>query len=161
MTRSAGSPPPFSSHHHDRTRTLVSWSPRHIVTPLPCRTPNEINQTTKSSPIEFTREDTSRAPLLVFFPVNPRSHYMVSGRVERGNNRRVENCGISRPTRICLWGGGSRQRAVESYIFGSQPSVQKGTSSRGGNPQDFNAQTQVSRKVEGPTVKEGVESDGR
>ena len=101
-----GSPPPSSRHHHDRTRTLVSWTPRHIVTPLSCRTPNEISQTTKSSPIKFTREDTSRTPLLVFFPVKPRTHYMVSGRVERGNTRRVGNCGISRPTRICLCGVG-------------------------------------------------------
>ena len=31
---------------------------------------------------------------------------MVSGRVERGNTRRVGNCGISRPTRICLCGVG-------------------------------------------------------
>ena len=98
---------------------------------------------------------------MVFFPVKPRPYYMVSGRVERGNSRRVGNCGISRPTRICLWGGGSRQHAVESYIFGSQPRVQKGTSSRGGKPQDVNTQAQVSREVEGPTVKEGVESDGR
>ncbi len=144
MTRSTGSPPPSSIHHHDRTRTLVFWDPRHIVTPLPCRTPNENNQTTKSSQIKFTREDTSRTPLLVFFPVKSRSHYMVSGRVERGNTRRVGNCGISRPTRICL---------CENYIFGSQPFVQKGTSSRGGNPHDVNAQVQVSRKVEGPTVR--------
>jgi hypothetical protein len=57
--------------------------------------------------------------------------------------------------------GGSRQGVVEKYIFGSQPSVQKGTSSRGGKPQDENSQTQVSRKVEGPTVKEWVESDER
>jgi hypothetical protein len=42
----AGSPPPSSSHHRDRTRTLVSWSPRHIVTPLPSRTPNENRKTT-------------------------------------------------------------------------------------------------------------------
>jgi hypothetical protein len=106
MTRRAESPPPSSSHHRDRTRTLVSWAPRHIVTPLPSRTPNESSQTTKSSPIKFTREDTSRAPLLVFFPVKPRPHYMVSGMVERGNVRRVGNCGISRPTRICLCGEG-------------------------------------------------------
>jgi hypothetical protein len=33
--------------------------------------------------MDDTREDPSRAPLLVFFPVKPRSHYMVSGRVER------------------------------------------------------------------------------
>ena len=109
--------------------------------------------------VRVTREDTSRTPLLVFFPVKPRPHYMVSGRVESGDTR---GSGISRPTQICLWGGGSRrQRAVESYIFGSQPRVQKGTSSRGGKPQDVNAQAQVSREVEGPTVKEGVESDGR
>ncbi len=44
----AGSPPLSSIHHRDRTRTLVSWSPRHIVTPFPCRTPNEGSQTTKS-----------------------------------------------------------------------------------------------------------------
>jgi hypothetical protein len=37
----AGSPPPSSIHHRDRTRTLVSWTPRHIVTPLPSQTPNE------------------------------------------------------------------------------------------------------------------------
>ena len=97
MTRYSGSPPPSSSHHRDRTRTLVSWSPRHIVTPLSRRTPNESSHTTKSSPIKFTREDTSRVPLLVFFPVKPRTHDMVSGRVERGNTRRVGNCGISRP----------------------------------------------------------------
>jgi hypothetical protein len=36
-----GSPPPPSRHHRDRTRTLVSWVPRHIVTPLPSQTPNE------------------------------------------------------------------------------------------------------------------------
>ena len=69
------------------------------------------------------------------------------------------NCGISRPTRICLWGGGSRQRAVESYIFGSHSRVEGvRTSSRGGNPPDVKAQAQVSREVEGTTVKEGVES---
>ena len=83
MTWRAGSPPPSSSHHRDRTRTLVSWAPRHIVTPLPSRTPNESRQTT-NSPLKSTREDPSRAPLLVFFPVKPRPHYMVSGRVERG-----------------------------------------------------------------------------
>jgi hypothetical protein len=118
MTRRPGSPPPSSSHHHDRTRTFVSWTPRHIVTPLPSRTPNESSQTTKSSRIKFTREDPSRAPLLVFFPVKPRPHYMVSGRVERS----VTPGGsvISRPT-PALGECGSRQRAGESYIFGSQP----------------------------------------
>jgi len=29
------------------------------------------------------REDPSRAPLLVFFPVKPQSHYMGEGRIER------------------------------------------------------------------------------
>ncbi len=29
------------------------------------------------------REDSSSVPLLVFFPVKPRTHYMVSGRVEK------------------------------------------------------------------------------
>ncbi len=43
---------------------------------------------------------------------------------------------------------GSRQRAVESYIFGFQPRVQKGTSSRGGNPLDVKAQAHVSKVVE-------------
>ena len=103
------------------------------------------------------REDPSSAPLLVFFPVKPRPHYMVSGRVE--SRETPPGSGISRPTRSCLGGGGSRQRAVESYIFGSQPRVQKGTSSRGSRgekPQDVIAQAQVSRKVEGPTVKEGA-----
>ena len=76
------------------------------------------------------REDPSSEPLLVFFPVKPRTHYMVSGRVKRGNTRRVGNCGISRPTRIWFWGCGSRQCAAESYIFGPQPCVQKGASSR-------------------------------
>jgi hypothetical protein len=88
-----GSPPPSSSHHHDRTRTLVSWTPRHIVTPLTCRTSNKISRTIKSSPIKFTREDTSRTPLLVFFPVKPRPHYMVSGRVERGKPDERETVG--------------------------------------------------------------------
>ena len=32
-------------------------------------------------PMDDIREDPSRAPLLVFFPVKPRPHYMVSGRV--------------------------------------------------------------------------------
>jgi hypothetical protein len=80
-----------------------------------------------------------------------------SGRVE--SRETPPGSGISRPTRSCLGGGGSRQCAVESYIFGSQPCVQKGTSSRGSRgekPQDVIAQTQVSRKVEGPTVKEGA-----
>ena len=140
------------SYHRDRTRTLVSWVPRHIVTPLSSRTPNESRQTTKSSPLKSTREDPSRAPLLVFFPVKPRSHYMVSGRVERSMTPR--GSGISRPTRICLLGGGSRQCDVKIYIFGSQPRVQKGTSSRGGNPEDVNVQAQVSREVECPTVKD-------
>ncbi len=85
---------PSSSHHHDRTRTLVSWSPRHIVTPLPSRTPNESSQTTKSSRIKSTREDPSRAPLLVFFPVKLRPHYnMVSGRVERVEPHERETVG--------------------------------------------------------------------
>ena len=57
---------------------------------------------------------------------------------------------------MSLWGG-SRQRAVENYIFGSQPRVQKGTSSRGGEPQDVSAQAQASIKVEGPTVSVEVE----
>ena len=128
MTRRTGCPPPPSSHHHDRTRTLVSWAPRHIVTPLASRTPNESSQTTKSSRIKFTREDPSRAPLLVFFPVKPRPHYMVSGRVER--NGTPGRRGVSRPTQSVLGGCGSRQRAVESYIFGSQPVSKKGSSSR-------------------------------
>jgi hypothetical protein len=59
MTRCVGSPPPSSSHHHDRTRPLVSWSPRHIVTPLPCRTPNEAVRPQKvvrlSSPVKTRR----------------------------------------------------------------------------------------------------------
>jgi hypothetical protein len=91
------------------------------------------------------REDPSRVPLLVFFPVKPWTHYMVSGRVELGDTR---GSGISQPTQICLWGGGSRQRAVENYIFGSQPCVQKGTSSRGGKSRYVNARAQVSREVE-------------
>jgi hypothetical protein len=56
MTRHTGSPPLSSSQHRDRTRTLVSWVPRHIVTPQcrtpQCRTPNEIGKTTKNSPID-------------------------------------------------------------------------------------------------------------
>ena len=52
--------------------------------------------------------------------------------------------GISLPTRICLWGGGSRHRVVENYIFGSQPCVQKGHHQEGGRPQDVKKkQTQV------------------
>jgi hypothetical protein len=46
------------------------------------------------------REDPSSAPLLVFFPVKPRQHYMVSGRVE--SRETPGGSGISRPTRICL-----------------------------------------------------------
>jgi len=37
-----------------------------------------------------------------------------------------EEGGLSTNT-ICLGGGGSRKRAVESYIFGSQPVFKKGT----------------------------------
>jgi hypothetical protein len=40
------SPPPSSSHYRDRTRTLISWVPRHIVTPLSSRTPNENRKST-------------------------------------------------------------------------------------------------------------------
>jgi hypothetical protein len=50
-------------------------------------------------PVDYIREDTSRAPLLVYFPVKPRSHYMVSGRVKSDD---TQGSGISRPTRICL-----------------------------------------------------------
>jgi hypothetical protein len=39
---------------------------------------------------------------------------------------------LSTNTNLPWGGGGSRQRAVENYIVGSQPRVQKGTSSRGG-----------------------------
>jgi hypothetical protein len=46
------------------------------------------------------REDTSGVPLLVFFPVKPRSHYMVSGRVE--SRETPGGSGFSRPTRIYL-----------------------------------------------------------
>jgi hypothetical protein len=55
---------------------------KHTVTPLTCRTSNENHNSTKRRPMDDIREDTSRAPLLVFFPVKPRTHYMVSGRVE-------------------------------------------------------------------------------
>jgi hypothetical protein len=50
--------------------------------------------------MEDIREDPSSAPLLVFFPVKPRPHYMVSGRVE--SRETPGGSGISRPTRICL-----------------------------------------------------------
>ena len=86
MTRRAGCPPPPSSHHHDRTRTLVSWAPRHIVTPLVNRTPNEkpqVNTYYYVRPMDDIREDPSRVPLLVFFPVKPQPHYKGEGRVER------------------------------------------------------------------------------
>ena len=35
-----------------------------------------------------------------------------------------------------LWGGGSRHRAVERYIFGSQPRVQEDNHQEVGRPQD-------------------------
>ncbi len=34
-------------------------------------------------PVDDIREDPSRAPLLVFFPVKPQPHYKGEGRVER------------------------------------------------------------------------------
>ena len=120
-----GSPPPSSNHHRDRTRTLVSWDPRHIVTPLPSQTPNENHKSTN---------------------ITIRDRWMTSVKTRRTNTN-------------LPWGGGSRQCSVERYIYGSQPRVQKRTSSRGSRgekPQDVITQTQVSRKVEGPTVKEGV-----
>jgi hypothetical protein len=42
------------------------------------------------------REDPSRTPSLVFFPVKPRPHYMVSGRIE--NSETPGGSGFSRPT---------------------------------------------------------------
>ncbi len=41
----AGSPPPPSSHHRARTRTLVSWDPRHSDF-LPSQTTNENHKST-------------------------------------------------------------------------------------------------------------------
>ena len=142
----AGSPPPSSSHHRDRTRTLVSWAPRHIVTPLPSRTPNERSQTTKSSPIKLTREDPSRTPLLVFFPVKPRPHYMVSGRVE--SSVTPGGSGISRPTRICLGEVGVVSVPLKATSSDLNRVSKKGTSSRGGKPRDVIAQAQATIKVE-------------
>ena len=100
------------------------------MTPLSSRTPNERRQTTKSS------------------PGGSREGYPTSGRL----------WDLSTNTNLPLWGG-SRHRSVENYIFGSQPCVQKGTSTRGGDPQDVSAQAQPSIKVEGPTVSVEVEDD--
>jgi hypothetical protein len=47
MNQCVGSPSPSSRHHRDRTRTLVSWSPRHRVTPLSSRKPNANRKSTK------------------------------------------------------------------------------------------------------------------
>ena len=147
MTRRAGSPPPSSSHHHDRTRTLVSWAPRHIVTPLASRTPNESSQTTKSSRFKSTREDPSRAPLLVFFPVKPRPHYMVSGRVERVEPDERETVGSLDQHKSAFVGWESSACRLKLHpristacpmgilvgLVGKDRDTQKGTSSRGGN----------------------------
>ncbi len=56
MNQCVGSPPPSSRHHFDRTRTLVSWSPRHRVTPLSSRKPNANRKSTKRAPMDVIRE---------------------------------------------------------------------------------------------------------
>ena len=147
MTRRAGSPPPSSSHHHDRTRTLVSWVPRHIVTPLPSRTTNEISQTTKSSRIKSTREDPSRAPLLVFFPVKPRAHYMVSGRVERVEPDERETVGSLDQHKSDFVGWESSACRLKLHPRISTVCPKRNIIKRRG-PRDVIAQTQESKRVE-------------
>jgi hypothetical protein len=131
------------------------------VTPLASRTPNESSQTTKSSRIKFTREDPSRAPVLVLFPVKPRPHYMVSGRVE--SSVTPGGSGISRPTQICLGGEvgvvSVPLKATSSDL--NRVSKKEHHQEEGGLAQDVNAQAQVSIKVEGRTIKERERRDER
>ena len=54
----------------------------------------QVNKYYYLRPMDDTREDPSRS--LVFFPVKPRSHYMVSGRVE--SSVTPGGSGFSRPT---------------------------------------------------------------
>jgi hypothetical protein len=86
---------------------------------------------------------------------------MVSGRVE--SNVTPGGSGISRPTRICLGG----EVGVVSVPLKTTSSDLNHVSKKehhqeeGGLAQDVKAQAQVSRKVEGRTVKERERSDER
>ena len=64
---------------------------------------------------------------------------MGSGRTERrGTLKSIEGLSLN---------NGSRQRAVESYIFGSQPPVEKNITHEVGGPRDVKTLVQVSKKV--------------
>ena len=89
---------------------------------------------------EDSCEDVSVAPLLVFFPVNPRPHYMGVGRIEKGDSDIDRRSTLNR-------GSGCRQRVVERYIFGTQSREKKDNINQVGGPRDVKTQTQVSKKV--------------
>ena len=86
---------------------------------------------------------------------------MVSGRVE--SSVTPGGSGISRPTQICLEGEvgvvSVPLKATSSDL--NRVSKKEHHQEEGGLAQDVKAQTQVSRKVEGRTVKERERSDER
>jgi hypothetical protein len=64
---------------------------------------------------------------------------MGAGRTERrGTLKSIEGPPLN---------NGSRQRAVESYIFGSQPSVENDITREVGGPRDVKTPAQVSKKT--------------
>ena len=85
------------------------------MTPLPSRTPNENSQTTSTVIGILPRETPDTL------------HGIGEGRASRREYCDTrEKWDLSTNTNLPWGGGGSRQRTVESYIFGSQPCVQKG-----------------------------------
>ena len=95
--------------------------------------------------MEDIREDPSSAPLLVFFPVKPRPHYMVSGRVE--SRETPGRSGIPRPTRICLGEVGVVSVPLKSTSSELNHVSKQDIIKEGGNPRDVKTQAQVSKKV--------------
>jgi len=138
-------------------RTLVSWAPRHLVTHLPRRTPNESIQSTKSSPLSLPVKTRRGHRYRYSSRETPDTLHGIGEGRERERPTSGKLWDLSTNTNMSLWGG-SRQRTVESYIFGSQPRVQKGTSSRGGKSQDVKTRSQVSKEVE---VLSGVRESWR
>jgi hypothetical protein len=121
MTRSDDSPPPSSSQHRDRTRTLFSWSQRHTSDDT-ASAPN--GELTTTGVLQVHKGTSSpEGPDLVksdqvyrywySSPWKPRAQYMGTGRILGGESRSH--------IRLANW---SRQRTLESYIFGTQPRVQ-------------------------------------